>query len=94
MADFYVGQKVVCVDASAREGRPLPTELIKGKIYIISDIVDWFGAIGIKVHGARPNAPFIAFDADRFAPIEYKAMELFRQIARDVTEGRKVEIVE
>lgn len=102
MTDFFVGQKVVCIDdTKLRE-----PYLSKGAIYTIREIcesvepVKWPGLyfrfneihtpIVNDVYGRRE----LSWSEKRFKPVEYKAASIFRKIAQDVTDGKVLEIVD
>jgi len=104
MSEFFVGQKVVCVnagDVDGRGGRWLPgEELVEGKTYTIlciREVLGWpaFDLIELKRHPYATEyfGIDVAYAAVRFRPIQSKAISIFRKIARDVTEGKKMEIV-
>lgn len=106
--DFFVGQKVVCVDdnrvisSHPNLGSLLPWPLKKGDVYTVR----WQGmhnhpilgeSYCIRVEGITRCDILQAdcpFRASRFRPVEYKAMSVFRKIAIDVTEGKTAEIVD
>lgn len=108
MTEFFVGQKVVCVDADSilpgceRGNWPI----ITGRIYTIR-------RVGLFDHWVRGNTlhlwlegiirpgknrgkscPDVPFFHTRFRPLESKAIEIFRKIAEDVSNGKAVEIVD
>jgi hypothetical protein len=70
MTTFHVFQQVVCVDSSAREDGPTPTELTEGAVYHIAKIIDG-GNLGIGFHLTEvPIAsPFDGYYSDRFRPV-------------------------
>lgn len=79
---FHIGQKVVCVDDHERDGIPSP--LARGGVYTITGFFPDGGTGGAGcclVAEARPPHLYLFFDAVRFKPVEYKAMEIFRRIA-------------
>lgn len=93
MSEFFVGQKVVCVSALRAP------ELKKGAIYTIGAIYfkDWSGAHGVSLVEVpfpedKRDLYLPGYKETRFRPLESKAIALFRKIALDVTEGRKVRI--
>lgn len=82
MSGFYVGQKVVCVNA-----RRAP-ELTKGAVYSIAHVhfKDWTGAHGVTLAEIpfpddRNGWHLPGYSERRFRPLEYKAMSIFRKIA-------------
>ena len=98
--DFYVGQKVVCVDDDWPKNLAFycpssePVCPVKvGKIYTIRECLN--GGLEVRLveimrspctHPCHHDHPF---RATRFRPVEYKAMEVFRKIAADPS--RKLE---
>lgn len=97
MSEFYVGQKVVCVDATGLPAYCHP--LKQGSVYTIREIVPGItsGTIGIRLKEIilRIHPIFNCeegYRSRRFRPVEYKAMSIFRKIARDVTEGAKSDL--
>jgi hypothetical protein len=93
MSEFFVGQQVVCVDdAPSRFGKKCPAR--RGNVYTVSAVFDHSDGLGLRVCEIKLPRDYPGFHAHRFRPVEYKAMEVFRKIARKVTEGRKVEFVE
>jgi len=100
--DFYVGQKVVCVDdnlhmdwESNRGCEPWPLMVTNGSAYVISEILLLTKNNGITIQGLRLrgvvrdcNCPL---DARRFRPLETKSdpLEIFRQMCRDAESGQK-----
>lgn len=104
--DFFVGQKVVCVDDA-----PAPRffdangcrsfHIKKDDIYTISWIGDgWNSDIGnfpsVSLVGAEMQSGGILqkWHSRRFKPVEYKAMSVFRKIAQDVSDGKVLEIAD
>ncbi len=88
MSEFYVGQKVVCVDDTANP-YPCPPNLRRGTVYTIYDLADFTddrGNFGVKVEESIAPKGFGGFyRASRFHPLEYKAMQIFRSIAANPT---------
>lgn len=101
MSEFYVGQKVVCVDDACVDRCPIAgyigagdlDGLTAGKLYTVSQVRCGHGHEFIAVSEiirAKPTAMYDdAFSSSRFRPIEYKSMSIFRAIAADPT--RKLE---
>lgn len=100
MSDFYVGQKVVCVDDSPSSGHRafhINMPICRGTIYIIR----WVGMCpeglpGVKLEGIKrlytlpsPDSPF---RSARFRPLEEKKSDIsiFREIARGVSDGKPI----
>lgn len=105
MSEFYVGQKVACINATPPLGARPNIALIEGQIYIIRWIgaYDWLlqtlgvwqAGVGVMLEGVNRitrNATDIPFSAGRFRPLESQAISIFRKIALDVTEGRKIDL--
>jgi hypothetical protein len=102
MTDWFVGQKIVCVDTSDFN-RPGVKNPVKLSIYTIREIYDDPDGVGFLLMEII-NSPrrvtssgvlSIAepgFFAWRFRPLKTKAIEIFRKIARDVTEGAKSDL--
>lgn len=84
MSEFFVGQKVVCVDNAARPGKfwvgTIPT--LHAVYTVIS--LKWDDQDGLILDlkeirsGHRRGDGYMA---TRFRPLEYKAMSIFRAIA-------------
>lgn len=105
MDEFFVGQRVVCICADPWHyaGYTQEAPICEGGVYTIRKLghVEFnFGSrpmLGVWLEGIYRRSPLgeVAdepFGAIRFRPLESKPIELFRQIARDVTEGKRVEI--
>lgn len=106
MSEFFVGQKVVRVGIGAASEDETTTPCVIGEIYtvrwvgkaIFKDVVGRTNAV--RIH--ERVRMFSGDDAERwydfpyfaglFQPLESKAIAVFRRIARDVTEGKKVRI--
>lgn len=93
MSEFFVGQKVVCVDDAPyryNDGSVHAAPLKRGEIYTIRRVSEYDFEPGISLavwvvgvfrpdqHGNSADSPF---GARRFIPLEYKAMSIFRAIA-------------
>ena len=96
--NFYVGQKVVCVDAAPKSADRIPP-LVEGVIYTIARIVrrgDEVGVSLIEVADMPPH-PILdgSYDSRRFRPaVETKTdISALRQIVADVMAGRVREAV-
>lgn len=96
MSKFFIGQKVVCVDDVKVQG------VKAGNLYTITEIVkgegvyhgNWIQSVGLRFAEAKnPSLQGPEYHSGRFEPLTSKAISIFRKIAQDVTEGRKVEIV-
>jgi hypothetical protein len=99
MTGFHIGQKVVCVDDV-----PLPEgwdgdPLVRGVIYTITAIYYEYGSCGLLLREAvrSPRAlqywnSEAGYYARRFRPLEEKSdsIELFREIARGVSNGKPI----
>lgn len=77
--DFYVGQKVVCVDDSPNpEGFSLPIK--KGFIYTVSNTdMDTRGDVGVQIfESAVPRTMFRRpfFNAKRFRPVAERKTDI------------------
>lgn len=66
---FYVGQKVVCVDAGIGKLSMRKANLEEGAVYTISKVIDWFGHVGLHLVEAKPLPGYSGFAAERFRPI-------------------------
>lgn len=104
MTEFFVGQKVVCVDDDIHMDwpqnaghRPDPLEISRGSKYVVR----WSGAYtspqnGLLVHGVhldgidRGDPHNTPYDARRFRPLESKSIQLFRAIAQGVSDGKPI----
>jgi hypothetical protein len=103
MSDWFVGQKIVCVDDTQSEYAP--HHLSKGTVYTIAGTLpgdDWFadpkvsGAALFLVETGRSGilgTPF-PFGSHRFRPIQTDTIKVFRKIAEDVTNGKVLEIAD
>jgi len=92
----------VCIDPDAirrnsKHGEFTPE---KGPVYTIRDIKTYDNCIGIRLKEIintprqyRRGFNECSFVTKHFRPLDSKAISIFRKIAQDVTEGRKVEIV-
>lgn len=89
MSEFFVGQKVVCVDDA--DGQYTPCPAVKGQIYTVRRLQKdrrfiegifeavWLGELKRYCpHTQNADTPFALF---RFRPLESRAIQLFRQIA-------------
>jgi len=101
MNEFFVGQKVVCVNDAETYSPDCVPPALHGT-YTVRDLIEVpsFG-LAIRVreivnplyrHKHVGNVEYL-YGAARFRPLESKAIKLFRKIARDVTEGKTVELV-
>lgn len=104
MTDFFVGQKVVCVDADIHTEWLVPTRtytmtmngLARGVVYTVREICDHNDGSKNCINVAeiiRPQADQ-PYSSLRFRPVEYRAMSVFRKIAQDVTDNKSVEIAD
>ena len=85
MSNFYVGQKVVCVDDSPGRFRVVP--LVRGEVYTVRSVIDNGLAIQILERAALFEHLGCGFLAHRFRPID----SLAEQIERIEQEGAPVE---
>ena len=70
MADWYVGESVVCVDNGFLDYADAP-ELVEGEIYTIESILPpKRGHIGLRIVEVEARAHFVAFDERRFRPLK------------------------
>lgn len=100
MSEFYVGQKVVCIAGTPSEPEyELGDTLKTGSVYTIR----WLGIYGfregvvetVKLCGLSRNRGLLIdlpWTARIFRPLDSKAISIFRQIALDVSEGKKVRV--
>lgn len=97
--NFYVGMKVVCVDAGPNFwGEPVP--LVENQIYVIRGIVskpDCDGDTGLHLVGVehRPNRTGCSsFKASRFRPLIERSTEtgmaILRKVADDAAARRNL----
>lgn len=101
MSEFFVGQKVICLNSEWENANPIKRiiedffgtggpnpsfgghyevagfEYIKDKEYLL----------------LKEFAGLDSWHSTQFRPLESKSVSIFRKIALDVTEGRKVELV-
>lgn len=106
MSEFFVGQRVVCVDDSIHLEWDCPGR----RYYNGNDQLNGLRSGGIytvrKVPSKHPDgswdnlkiaeivrSPDDPFAMDRFQPLPFRSESIFRQIARDVSEGKTVELV-
>lgn len=100
--DFFVGQKVVCVNdviPPTWVGVDPQWFIKKGEIYTIRWVgmhnSSFFGnSVSLRLAGIVRTDGDVPFNGCRFKPVEYKAMSVFRKIVQDVTDGKTVEIVD
>lgn len=89
MADFHVGQQVVCVDASP-DWRGRPTNVVKNAVYTIAEIgePDSTGALGLILVEVRPQyrgRP--GYRASRFRPVRKTSIEIFERMLTKAPES-------
>jgi hypothetical protein len=91
---FEVGQRVVCVDASANQLAPRPSPLVEGKIYVIRAIDLDFSprspGWGVHLEGIRMSYPGEddvewAFHPSHFRPVTEQPTESTKHIAETET---------
>lgn len=87
---FRIGQKVVCVDASACRDRGIISSLKEGRIYTIISISsyrDRDNDRGLQVAEAEARVPSGFFKARRFRPVVEKKTDIsiFTEILRRET---------
>jgi len=91
MADFHVGQMVVCVNNSPSEFWS-GTNLERNRIYEIKGFVESIlGNLGVNVLGVDPS-PCIGFRLSRFRPVRDTSIEIFRQIVADLPKPELVDM--
>lgn len=97
MSEFYVGQRVVCVDDSTL-GVTFTSDgfrLKRGTVYTVTAIRPFVSSIVGETIGLQlsehpiDNGKCGKWRAGRFRPVESKAMSIFRAIAADPS--RKLE---
>jgi len=93
MTNFHVGQKVVCVDVSRRQGAS-QCYLVKGNIYTISfigELRDGETAVCVE---EDPNPPVIPgfgdWLASRFRPLVSKSTETGMAVLREILDRETV----
>lgn len=104
MTDFFVGQKVVCLVDSNGNSFNIGGTVKRDAVYTvrwvgmfkfaqgerpgikINEVIRVWGVVGRKVWDDCP------WGAEFFRPLDSKAIEVFRKIAQDVTDGKKVKI--
>lgn len=72
MNDFFVGQKVVCIDVGG-----CPSLLMKGNIYTVRNM----NGLWLRTKEVKPHEWNSGFHANCFRPLESKAISIFRAIA-------------
>jgi len=99
MSEFFVGQKVICIDTGNNGGVWIGDAPTVGATYTITQMVGtedgvWllFAEIERCALAKRQHGQGVGYFDWRFRPLETKAIEIFRRIARDVTEDKKVRI--
>ena len=87
---FYVGQKVVCVDAKQR-GHIKP-ELQEGKIYVIKTCEITIWGRGVTLAEQEPHEGYIGWYADRFCPVEERktSIEIFHKMLTNAFIEREI----
>lgn len=99
--EFFVGQKVVCVDALASDGSFMCGNLRESEIYTVVGLgaadpsrIPYKGSIKTLFLKETQNSfcgtPDIGYARLRFRPVEFKSTLLFRSIAQGVTDGKPV----
>lgn len=53
MADWYIGQKIVCINDKLDPGEPGPY-LVLNRIYPITGFEEWYGEIAFILEGMHP----------------------------------------
>lgn len=101
--EFYVGQKVVCVNDVEGEFRIPGVKyhrgldgLTKGTVYTIRDICTHPDGRKdfIKVKEIVRKVLDCPYSHNRFKPLESKAISIFRKIAEDVSNGKVIQMKE
>lgn len=94
MSKFYIGQKVVCIDANGYY--PLGTDiLVEGKIYEISKIT--LNGIGCHLVGVNAGMKVNGYNQNRFIPAKEQdsfADQVLNKILKEVEHeiGEEIEI--
>jgi hypothetical protein len=96
MSEFYVGQRVVCVDDRPLRGCRFSTVPKLGVKYTIRDLRAEFGVQVVEIVNTprlyREGFMEAWYNPRRFRPIEEKShdISIFRAIAKGVTDGRPI----
>lgn len=104
MTDFFVGQKIVCIDADLHLEWLVPARaytmnmngLTRGIVYTVRAVCDHLDGSKncIKLAEIIRHPMDQPYSSARFRPVEYKAISVFRKIAQDVTDGKVLEIAD
>lgn len=88
-----VGDRIVCVDAN---GLFVCQPLQSGEVYVIREIVEWYGEIGILLDGIHnemhPSGEY-GYYAHRFRPVTPRKTDItvftdiLRKVGKPVTEA-------
>lgn len=84
MSEFFIGQKVVCVDADDQDMRRGEIKVIKGETYTVRCLCDDSIRLSEIVNQEHPypaGKTECWYLGHRFRPLESKAIQLFRAIA-------------
>lgn len=85
MSEWYVGQRVVCVDTGFLDFSDAP-ELTEGGIYTVTEVLPRRrGYFGLRVREVEAKEKYHAFDERRFRPLTEAARD--RRQASDLRDG-------
>ena len=75
MGEWYVGQRIVCVDNGFLDVSDAP-ELTEGSIYTVSEVMPRKrGHFGLRVKEVEAKEKYHAFDERRFRPLTEAAQD-------------------
>lgn len=86
MSEFYVGQKVVCVDVKTPNIIGIPAaNLKKGQIYTVSSVsLTRLGVEALTVEETVPAPACTGFHSWRFRPLPETSIEIFQAMLKPV----------
>lgn len=103
MSEFRVGEKVVCIGAFTKDMHPLEISPTVGEVYTVRAVRPSRHGDFLVLRLREIVNPKLRYNGEltecwfcsqKFRPVQHqsKSIEIFRKIARDVTEGKKVRI--
>ncbi len=85
MGEWYVGQRIVCVDNGFLDFSDAP-ELTEGSIYTVTEVMPRKrGHFGLRVKEVEAKEKYHAFDERRFRPLTEAARA--RRLSSDLRDG-------
>jgi hypothetical protein len=99
MSEWFVGQKIVCINDNWPNGRtdsdlPWP---VRDRVYTVREVFSDDGKVGLRLcELVAPPREYKTGTFERgygtkhFRPLETKSIKLFRSIAQGVTDGKPI----